>query len=54
MDLDDYTAAVEAARTAIAADKALDDPWGVAINQCNLVVALLHSEGARARARGTA
>jgi hypothetical protein len=25
----------------------LDDPWGIAINQCNLVVALLHSEGPR-------
>jgi predicted ATPase/class 3 adenylate cyclase len=47
MDLADYPAAVEAARTAIAADKALDDPWGVAINQCNLVVALLNSEGPR-------
>ena len=45
MDLGDYAAAVEAARTAIAADTALDDPWGVAINQCNLVEALLHSEG---------
>ena len=45
MDLENYAAAVEAARTAIAADKALDDPWGVAINQCNLVVALLHAEG---------
>ena len=45
MDVEDYAAAVEAARTAIAADQALDDPWGVAINQCNLVVALLHSEG---------
>jgi hypothetical protein len=45
MDLADYPAAVEAARTAIAADRALQDPWGVAINQCNLVVALLNSEG---------
>ena len=45
MDLDDYAAAVQAAHTAIAADRALDDPWGVAINQCNLVVALLHAEG---------
>ena len=45
MDLEDYAAAVEAARTAVAADQALDDPWGVAINQCNLVVALLHAEG---------
>ena len=27
------------------ADRALDDPWGVAINQCNLVVALLNAEG---------
>jgi predicted ATPase len=45
LDVADYPAAVEAARTAIAADSALDDPWGVAINQCNLVVALLHLEG---------
>ncbi len=45
MDLAEYPAAVEAARTAIAADRALQDPWGVAINQCNLVVALLNSEG---------
>lgn len=45
MDIGDYAAAVEAARTAIAADKALDDPWGVAIDQGNLVVALLHCEG---------
>jgi predicted ATPase/class 3 adenylate cyclase len=45
MDLGDYAAAVEAAHRAVAADTALDDPWGVAINQCNLVVALLHAEG---------
>lgn len=45
MDIGDYAAAVEAAHIAIAADEALDDPWGVAINQGNLVVALLHSEG---------
>ena len=45
MDVGDYAAAVEAAHRAIDADKALDDPWGVAINQCNLVVALLHAEG---------
>jgi predicted ATPase/class 3 adenylate cyclase len=45
MDTGDYAAAVEAAHRAIAADKALDDPWGVAINQCNLVLALLHLEG---------
>jgi predicted ATPase/class 3 adenylate cyclase len=45
MDLGDYPTAVEAAHRAIAADQALDDPWGVAINQSNLVVALLHAEG---------
>ena len=46
MDVGDYAAAVEAARTAIAADQALQDPWGVAVDHCNLVMALLHSEGA--------
>jgi tetratricopeptide (TPR) repeat protein len=47
MDSGDYAAAVAAARRAIAADQALDDPWGVAINQSNLVIALLHAEGAQ-------
>ena len=45
LDIGDYSGAVAAARTAIALDTARADPWGVAINQGNLVVALLHSEG---------
>ncbi|HQR79307.1 MAG TPA: adenylate/guanylate cyclase domain-containing protein [Actinomycetota bacterium] len=45
MDCGDYVAAAEAFRRAITADKALDDPWGVAIDQTNLVTALLHAEG---------
>jgi predicted ATPase/class 3 adenylate cyclase len=45
MDIGDYAAAVAAARTAISVDQSRDDPWGVAINQGNLVVALLHAEG---------
>lgn len=45
MDVGDWAGAVEAARTAISVDKALDDPWGIAINQGNLVVALLHCDG---------
>jgi tetratricopeptide (TPR) repeat protein len=45
LDVGDYSAAVDAARTAIALDTSLADPWGVAINQGNLIVALLHSEG---------
>lgn len=45
MDGGDYSAAVDAARRAIAVDQELHDPWGVAINQCNLVVALLNSQG---------
>lgn len=32
---------------AVAADSALGDPWGVAINQSNLVVASLHAQGPR-------
>ena len=47
MDLGEYREAVDAARRAIAADRALGDPWGVAINRNNLVMALLHSEGAQ-------
>ena len=45
MDVGDYPAAIEAARRAIAADEALDDPWGIAIDHSNLVAALLNSEG---------
>jgi tetratricopeptide (TPR) repeat protein len=45
MDVGDHAAAVEAAHRAVAADEALGDPWGLAISRCNLVVALLHSEG---------
>lgn len=45
MDNAEYDLAVAAARRAIQADLALDDPWGVAINQCNLVFALLRAEG---------
>jgi len=45
MDAGDYPAAVEAGRKAVAAELALDDPWGVAISRCNLVFALLNAEG---------
>lgn len=45
MDVGDYPAAVEAARRAVAADQAQGDPWGVAINQSNLVSALLNADG---------
>ncbi len=45
IDTGDYRAAVDAAQRSIAADRALDDPWGVAISQCNLATALLHSQG---------
>jgi tetratricopeptide (TPR) repeat protein len=47
MDTGNYVAAVEAARRSVVADQALDDPWGVAIDQLNLVTALLNAEGAR-------
>lgn len=47
MDSGDYAAAVEAARRSVVADQALGDPWGVAIDQLNLVAALLNAEGAR-------
>jgi predicted ATPase/class 3 adenylate cyclase len=45
MDTGQYDAAVDAARRAVVADEARNDPWGVAINQSNLVVALLHAQG---------
>jgi hypothetical protein len=47
MDSGEYALAVAAARRSVAADRALDDPWGVAIDQLNLVTALLNAEGAR-------
>jgi tetratricopeptide (TPR) repeat protein len=45
LDAGDHVAAADAARRAVAADEALGDPWGVAIDRCNLVRALLHTEG---------
>ncbi len=45
MDVGDYQAAVDAARSALAVDKELGDPWGIAISESNLVTALLHAEG---------
>ena len=45
MDAEDYDRAVVAAKEATEVDRALDDPWGVAINQLNLASALLHGEG---------
>ncbi|HKX67345.1 MAG TPA: adenylate/guanylate cyclase domain-containing protein [Intrasporangium sp.] len=47
IDRGDYAAATQAARRAIEADEARQDPWGVAINQTNLISALLHAEGPR-------
>lgn len=47
MDTGGYAAAIEAGRRAVAADRARDDPWGVAINEINLVFALLNAEGPR-------
>ena len=45
MDAEDYDRAVVAAKEATEVDRALNDPWGVAINQLNLTTALLHAEG---------
>ena len=45
MDAEDYDRAVVAAKEATEVDRALNDPWGVAINQLNLISALLHAEG---------
>lgn len=47
MDGGDYGAAVDAAERAVAMDRELGDPWGVAINQCNLALGLLYTEGPR-------
>lgn len=48
VDEGDYDAAVKRGREAVAADLALDDPWGVAIDQTNLVLALLNAQGPEA------
>ncbi len=48
VDAGDYVAAVTRGREAVAANLALDDPWGVAIDHTNLVLALLHAEGPEA------
>ena len=45
MDAEDYDRAVVAAKEATEVDRALNDPWGVAINQLNMASALLHAEG---------
>ncbi|HET6666586.1 MAG TPA: adenylate/guanylate cyclase domain-containing protein [Intrasporangium sp.] len=45
IDRGDYAAATQAALRGIEADEARQDPWGVAINQTNLVTAVLHAEG---------
>ena len=45
VDSGDYSAAITAAGTAIAADQALEDPWGVAVDRANLLVALLYAQG---------
>ena len=45
MDAEEYDRAVVAAHEATEVDRALNDPWGVAINQLNLASALLHAEG---------
>ncbi len=44
-DEGDGAAAIATAREAIAADTALDNPWGVAISQSNLIFLLLRGEG---------
>jgi hypothetical protein len=51
MDSGDYAAAADAARRAVVADEANDDPWGVAIDRANLVTALLYAEGPEAAYR---
>jgi non-specific serine/threonine protein kinase len=45
MDAEEYNRAVVAAKEATEVDRALNDPWGVAINQLNMASALLHAEG---------
>jgi len=45
LDSGEFESAVDASRQAIAADRARDDPWGMAINQTNLAMVLLRAEG---------
>jgi len=45
LDSEDYAAAVDTARQAIVADREREDPWGIALNQTNLAMALLRAEG---------
>lgn len=45
MDLGDHGAAIEAARSAMAVDRELDDEWGLAVDRSGLVFALLHAHG---------
>ncbi len=45
VDSGDYDTAVEFAQMALVVDTELDNRWGIAINQTNLVLALLHTEG---------
>ena len=45
LDAGDYAAGVSAADEAIGADTALNDPWGVAVDNTNKALALLRAEG---------
>jgi predicted ATPase/class 3 adenylate cyclase len=45
LDTRHYAAAVEAAERALVMDRELGDPWGVAIDQVNLGLALLYAQG---------
>ena len=47
MDTGAYDEAVAAARRAVELDRARDDPWGLAVNEANLSMALLRAEGPR-------
>lgn len=51
LDSQDYGAAVDTVRRAIAADRELQDPWGLALNQTNLAMAILRAEGPEAAYR---
>ncbi|MBA2774441.1 MAG: AAA family ATPase [Nocardioidaceae bacterium] len=45
VDFGEYETALTAADEAIAADSAREDPWGIAITQANVAMALLRAEG---------
>lgn len=45
MDSGDFQGAVAAGERAVRADQARNDPWGIAINNANLTLALLRCEG---------